>query len=173
MSYFSTQSKPPPLPIGQHHLIDGYGMRYRFWRYPIGQSPEWYDSVYAFVRHSLVGVIHTPMIEYIGKAERTKERLGNHDRIAAARRRGATEVWVHPPVTGDPIDYHEVERRLISFYDPPMNKQHPVPFALLGGLGGLGGYASEPQALPLSALGTGFGTLAPQGLKALGDLGRS
>jgi hypothetical protein len=131
MSHLNALGKPPPTFVGEHWVPDGFGLTYRFWRYSIDSCPDWYGAVYAFVSYSYGVVIHTSKLEYVGKAICTKDRLNDHDRISAARGRGATEVWVHAPMPGDPISYHEVERRLIHTYDPPMNKQRPLPLGLL------------------------------------------
>lgn len=113
-------------------MLDGFGMKYRFFRYTIDSCPSLSWAVYAFVSIRRGAFIHTPFLEYVGRASDTEDRLGNHERRSAARRRGATEVWIHRPGLGDPISYYEAERRLIHTYDPPMNKQKPMPLGLLG-----------------------------------------
>lgn len=143
MNYHLRPGKAPNTFIGEYWAPDGFGLNIRFWRYTIDSRPDWYDAVYAFVSFRSTGLVSTPMLEYVGKAGRTRDRLATHDRVDSARHRGATEVWIPAPMPVDRVSYHEIERRLIRTYDPPMNVQHPLPF--LGSLGLVGHPMPTPK----------------------------
>ncbi len=139
MSQLANLGKPPDTYLGEQWVLDGFGMKYRFFRYTIDSSPSLSAAIYAFVSLQRGSLIHTPVIEYVGRAVDTQDRLGDHERRTDARRRGASEVWIHRPLLGDPISFYEAERRMIYTYDPPMNKQKPVPLGMFGLLGSLAG----------------------------------
>ncbi len=139
MSQLANLGKPPDTYLGEHWVLDGFGFQYRFSRYTIESCPSLSGAVYAFVSFRPGILIHTPVLEYVGRAVDTHDRLSDHERLTDARRRGASEVWVHRPQLGDPISFYEAERRMIHTYDPPMNKQKPMPLGLFGLLGSLQG----------------------------------
>jgi len=113
-------------------LPDGCGMRYEFRRYGIDERVDINNAVYGFARPS-------DEILYIGQTQSIFDRMGDHERLSEAKRRGAVQLLVHRPGFGARVPYYEAEPRLIRHLQPPMNTQHR-----LSGLFALGSLAPWP-----------------------------
>lgn len=161
MSNLANLGKPPPSPLPEIWMQDGFGLTYKFVRYNLDARPDLHASVYAYVSIRQGVIMTFPVLEYVGRAVDLRDRLDQHERLAEARRRGATELWVHTPGWSDPIGYFEAERRLIETYQPPMCEQHPAPLGRLGDL--LGTLQSRPASPSLASLGANLGSLANLG----------
>ncbi|MBX9909755.1 MAG: hypothetical protein K2Z25_13715 [Beijerinckiaceae bacterium] len=162
MTRLADLGKPPPAPFGEYWVEDGYGFHYRFWRYELGDRPRHQNAVYALVTARIgLGLTLLPLVEYIGRAEDTFDRLNGHERLTDAHHRGATELWIHRPGILDPIGFHEAESRLIERYSPPLNRQRPVSHAMAGLLGlGLPAVPKAPvQGLAALGQASSLGTL--------------
>lgn len=163
--------------------LDGKGWKFEFTRYSIYARPSGTRAVYVFATAA-------GHVLYIGRAEDLTDRVGNHDRIAEAVSRGASELWVHRTGPYSSVHFHDVEKQLIQTYCPQMNTQHnslvnlgrpdsipaawpaPASFGMLSGLGmgapntppKLGGLLGLAQTFDIPSNGTGqVGLLA--GLK--------
>jgi len=135
-SFFPLGIQPPeqlPAFYGSSlWLNDGLGMRYRFQIYDIRQRNFGYDVVYAFARLNTI----TQEILYVGKADDLDKRIGSHEKLPEALRRGADYLLVHRPGLLDRVSYLDAERRLIAKYSPPLNKQHNPLWELVEALSG-------------------------------------
>ena len=60
---------------------------------------------------------------YIGVADSLRNRLPNHEHLAAAQRLGATDVMTHTTPAGPQVRLDE-ERDLIQQWNPALNVQH-------------------------------------------------
>ena len=105
--------------LNDEFVTDGT-IKYRCKVYHIGDKPAGTNVVYIFVAREGI----RPLIIYVGKAEKLSDRLDGHEKMLEAKRLGASEVWVHTPNVLDSVNFLEVERRLIQFYQPPLNAHH-------------------------------------------------
>ncbi|WP_324134171.1 hypothetical protein [Bosea sp. (in: a-proteobacteria)] len=140
MSNWMKPGKADPTFLGVYWVDAGDGLACMFARFLIDDEPELTHSVYGFISSHSLGLLgQAYKVHYFGRALWVDERLGDHERLAEAKRQGATELWIHTPRWGD-VHYWDIESKLIEKYRPPMNKQRPQPrFGGLGGLGGFGG----------------------------------
>jgi hypothetical protein len=134
-------------------MDDEYGLRYSFNIYSFDEPfPRALNAVYAFVAPG-------GCVQYIGSTEDTSVRIPRHERLFEARRRGANALWIHVPGSPPDIQFREAERRLIQYYNPPMNELHKTALGPLGGFsdevksklappfyGALSGLARRPSA---------------------------
>jgi hypothetical protein len=104
------QWKPPVRTVS-----DGV-YTYHFEVFPITHRPRRFDCVYAFVPAGEVAV-------YIGRCEESFARMGNHHKLDRAKALGATELWICTPGPSDPLNYFQVESRLVRRFKPVLNDQ--------------------------------------------------
>ena len=114
---------PPMLPpgtFGNIAVFDGIDTNYRFEIHGISEIPAGTNAVYMFCK--LQNSTFEPV--YIGKAEDLAARLHRHERISEAILLGASHLLVHEAGYEPRINPIEAERRLIAYYNPPLNIQH-------------------------------------------------
>ncbi len=81
-----------------------------------------------FVKPTNAGLIPV----YIEKADDLSQRIPNHDRWLEAKALGATQVFAHMNINA--FSRNSEEQDLISYWNPPLNKQYRTGLAL-GGIG--------------------------------------
>jgi hypothetical protein len=96
------------------------GKVYRYWSADFTDSFKDEGGNYMFVKPSGPNA-YLPI--YIGQAVSLKSRLPNHDRLADARRAGATLIMAHTTPSGEQARLAE-ERDLIAKWAPALNTHH-------------------------------------------------
>lgn len=110
----------PPGTFGNIAVFDGIDTSYCFEVYGISEIPAGTNAVYMFCRFQS----STYFLLYIGRAENLVTRLTEHERISEAILQGASHLLVCMPDYTTQINFIEAERRLIAYYNPPLNIQH-------------------------------------------------
>ena len=95
------------------------GHAYRYWFAVFNDSFKDEGGNYMFVRPAANGYLPV----YIGQADSLKSRLPNHERLADAKRAGATLAMCHTTPAGEQARLAE-ERDLIQKWRPALNTQH-------------------------------------------------
>ena len=96
------------------------GKVYRYWSAEFTEAFKDEGGNYVFVKPSGINA-YLPV--YIGQADSLKTRLANHERIAEAKRAGATLIMSHTTPNGEQARLAE-ERDLIAKWAPVLNTQH-------------------------------------------------
>lgn len=123
--YASHTNIPPMLPsgmLGSLAIFDGIDTHHNFSVYGILATSEGVNAIYMFCK--LQG--STCVQLYIGRADNLANRLTRHERVNEAVHQGASHLLVHVPGYAARINYIEAERRLIAFYNPPLNILHRI-----------------------------------------------
>jgi hypothetical protein len=95
------------------------GKKYRYWIYPIGTTFKDEGGNYAFAKETKPGY-WSP--QYFGQTKSLKDRLGDHEKEACAKRNGATHIHAH--LNANEADRLAEERDLIQKWNPPCNVIH-------------------------------------------------
>jgi hypothetical protein len=109
--------------MNSEYIIDwpgNSGKTYRYWGASFTDAFKDEGGNYIFVRPVPTGG-YLPV--YIGQADSLKNRLPNHERLADAKRAGATDVMTHTTPGGE-ADRLEEERDLIQRWNPALNTHH-------------------------------------------------
>jgi hypothetical protein len=96
------------------------GKSYRYWFLDMNQPIKDEGGNYMFVQQ-LPNGRWLPV--YIGQADSLGNRIPNHERLADAKRAGATQVMSHTTPTGEQARLDE-ERDLILYWNPTLNTHH-------------------------------------------------
>ena len=93
---------------------------YEYWVYPLGTNFADKPGNYAFAKRGSSRIEPT----YFGETESLKTRLNDneHERLACAKRNGATLICAHTNGSGRDARLAEV-KALRDAYDPPCNRQ--------------------------------------------------
>jgi excinuclease UvrABC nuclease subunit len=102
------------------HWPGASGRTYEYWFLDLHGSIKSEPGNYMFVRRLPNGNF-SPL--YIGQADNLASRIPNHERLADARRAGATHVMAHTTQGGEAARLAE-ERDLIQRWQPQLNVQH-------------------------------------------------
>jgi hypothetical protein len=96
------------------------GRTYRYWFSTFTDTFKDEGGNYMFVKpHPNGGYLPV----YIGVADSLRDRLSNHERMADAKRAGATYVMTHTTPAGDAARLAE-EKDLIAYWQPVLNTHH-------------------------------------------------
>ena len=95
------------------------GKTYKYWSSEFTSTYKDEAGNYMFVKPSPNGYLPV----YIGQADRLKNRLPSHERIAEAKRAGATLVMAHTTPGGE-LERVAEERDLIQRWAPSLNTHH-------------------------------------------------
>jgi hypothetical protein len=95
------------------------GLMYRYWFAGFTDSFKDEGGNYMFVRPAGNGYLPV----YIGQADSLRSRLPGHERLADAKRAGATLVMCHTTPGGETARLAE-ERDLIQRWAPALNTHH-------------------------------------------------
>lgn len=108
-----------PKVLGRTESRDAFGVTYPMTVYRIGDRPAGVECVYCFARRTASG--YEPF--YLGRAEVLSQRLSGHDKFQRARDAGADVLLVWYCTSQNGSRFKDVERRLIQYYQPPLNDQ--------------------------------------------------
>lgn len=93
---------------------------YRYWFSNLTDSFKKEAGNYMFVKQLANG---NWLPVYIGQADDLSARLPNHERLADAKRAGASHLMTHTTPAGEQARLAE-EKDLIEFWKPVLNTQH-------------------------------------------------
>lgn len=96
------------------------GTQYQYWIYSIERTFKEAPGNYVFAKETRPGS-WSPC--YIGQTQNLCDRLGNHEKEACAKRKGATHIHVHGNGNGEQARKAE-EKDLILRWQPPCNDQY-------------------------------------------------
>lgn len=96
------------------------GKEYTYGIYPIGKTFKDIPGNYIFAKQTKPGYWFPC---YIGQTENLNQRLGDHEKEACAKSKGATHVHVHVNQGGEKVRRAE-ERDLILKWQPACNDQY-------------------------------------------------
>jgi hypothetical protein len=98
------------------------GQKYRYW-FADSMAPTNFQSVggnYMYVKR-LPNGNYLPL--YIGETQNLSDRHSDHERLADAKRAGATHLMAHTTPAGEKARKDE-EKDLIAYWNPVLNIQH-------------------------------------------------
>jgi hypothetical protein len=96
------------------------GKSYRYWSGEFAEAYRDEGGNYMFVKPSGINLY---VSVYIGQANSLKSRLPNHERLADAKRAGATVIMSHTTPAGETARLAE-EQDLIAKWAPALNTHH-------------------------------------------------
>jgi len=97
------------------------GQSYTYWIFPIGADFVEKPGNYIFAKQTRPGY-WTPV--YIGQTNDLHCRLANHEKVACAKRNGATHIHAHATEGTEQARLNE-EKDLIARWTPPCNDRIP------------------------------------------------
>lgn len=144
----------PTLPPSREmrFWLGASGNQYWFTIFPIDEIWDFEGIVYIIARCRLDGYFD-PL--YIGQTGDGGDRLTRHEKLAHARRLGASHVHVY--FVGSRLERFEIETDLRHQHWTPLNQQ-PTPvsgmaaFAPISGLGWLDHLGSSDRPIPMSSI---------------------
>lgn len=96
------------------------GRKYAYWFLDIKDGIKDEGGNYLFVKRTATNQL---VMLYAGQADSLKARLPNHERLADARRAGATDIMAHTTPNGETARLAE-EKDLIQQWNPVLNTHH-------------------------------------------------
>lgn len=128
-----------PTLKGRYNLYDLFGNFYDCEIYRIHEYPVGKNVVYAFAtfQKQLGGDLCT--LHYIGETETSPNRFYKHEKKQKAVSLGASALLIHRLNASQGLSRFDIEKRLITAYQPILNDQHNPRYHKLGtGLFGIG-----------------------------------
>ncbi len=95
------------------------GKSYEYHVYKIGETFKDEAGNYIFCKINAAGKWEP---QYIGQAKSLKDRIGNHNQEACAKRNGATHIHAH--LNAQEVNRLAEEKDLIENFKPVCNTQH-------------------------------------------------